>query len=199
MRGAGTDEALVHAAPHQEHRGEGDPRGAEEWNAVTVGDVGQHATDHRADQRADQLTGAEQAQRVAQPPFGHLARHQRHRGGGKAGENPHQRAGCEELPDVLREAHARGEQRDRAARADQHRLGTMAYTYDDVVAENIYTTNMAEFIKVSGFRNSIYKKQFPTGTWLEVKGLAVTGQLIEIDIELPKDKQVLFLAFYFKL
>ena len=60
------------------------------------------------------------------------------------------------------------------------------YTYDDVVAENIYTTNMAEFIKVSGFRNSIYKKQFPTGTWLEVKGLAVEGQLIEIDMEAHK-------------
>ena len=60
------------------------------------------------------------------------------------------------------------------------------YTFDDVVAENVYTTNMADFIKVSGFRNSIYKKQFPTGTWLEVKGLAVTGQLIEIDMEAHK-------------
>jgi 2-iminobutanoate/2-iminopropanoate deaminase len=62
------------------------------------------------------------------------------------------------------------------------------YTYDDVVAENIYTTNMADFIKVSGFRNSIYKKQFPTGTWLEVKGLAIEGQLIEIDMEAHKTK-----------
>ena len=62
------------------------------------------------------------------------------------------------------------------------------YTIDDVVAENIYTTNMAEFIKVSGLRNSIYKKQFPTGTWLEVKGLAVQGQLIEIDMEAHKTK-----------
>ncbi len=62
------------------------------------------------------------------------------------------------------------------------------YTFDDVVAENIYTTNMADFIKVSGFRNSIYKKQFPTGTWLEVKGLAVEGQLIEIDMEAHKIK-----------
>ena len=62
------------------------------------------------------------------------------------------------------------------------------YTYDDVVAENIYTTNMADFIKASGLRNSIYKKQFPTGTWLEVKGLAVTGQLIEIDMEAHKTK-----------
>ena len=62
------------------------------------------------------------------------------------------------------------------------------YTYDDVVAENIYTTNMADFIKVSAFRNSIYKKLFPTGTWLEVKGLAVQGQLIEIDMEAHKVK-----------
>ena len=62
------------------------------------------------------------------------------------------------------------------------------YTYDDVVAENIYTTNMADFIKVSGYRNSIYKNQFPTGTWLEVKGLAVQGQLIEIDMEAHKAK-----------
>ena len=60
------------------------------------------------------------------------------------------------------------------------------YTYDDVIAENIYTTNMAEFIGASGFRNSIYKNQFPTGTWLEVKGLAVAGQLIEIDMEAHK-------------
>ena len=62
------------------------------------------------------------------------------------------------------------------------------FTYDDVVAENVYTTNMAEFIRVSGFRNSIYKKQFPTGTWLEVKGLAVAGQLIEIDMEAHKSR-----------
>ena len=62
------------------------------------------------------------------------------------------------------------------------------YSIDDVYAENIYTTNMDEFIRVSGFRNTVYKKQFPTGTWLEVKGLALHGQLIEIDIEAHKTK-----------
>lgn len=60
------------------------------------------------------------------------------------------------------------------------------YTFDDVVAENVYTTSMKDFINVSGFRNTVYKKQFPTGTWLEVKGLAVDGQLIEIDMEAHK-------------
>lgn len=56
-------------------------------------------------------------------------------------------------------------------------------TFDDVVVENVFTTNMQEFIKVSAYRNTVYKKQFPTGTWLEVKGLALQGQLIEIDME----------------
>jgi len=60
------------------------------------------------------------------------------------------------------------------------------YSFDDVVAENVYTTNMKDFLNVSGFRNSIYKKQFPTGTWLQVSGLAVDGQLIEIDMEAHK-------------
>lgn len=62
------------------------------------------------------------------------------------------------------------------------------YTFDDVVVENVFTTNMAEFINTSAYRNSIYKKQFPTGTWLEVKGLALPGQLIEIDMEAHKSK-----------
>jgi len=62
------------------------------------------------------------------------------------------------------------------------------YTFDDVVVENVYTTNMEDFIRVSGYRNSIYKKQFPTGTWLEVNGLAIKGQLIEIDMEAHKSK-----------
>ena len=62
------------------------------------------------------------------------------------------------------------------------------YSFDDVVVENVFTTNMADFIKVSAYRNSIYKKQFPTGTWLEVKGLALPGQLIEIDMEAHKTK-----------
>ncbi len=62
------------------------------------------------------------------------------------------------------------------------------YTFDDVTVENVFTTDMAGFIKVSGYRNSIYKNGFPTGTWLEVKGLALPGQLIEIDMEAHKSR-----------
>jgi len=56
-------------------------------------------------------------------------------------------------------------------------------TFDDVYSENIFTTDIAGFIRVAGTRNSIYKEQFPTGNWIEVKGLALEGQLIEIDME----------------
>lgn len=57
------------------------------------------------------------------------------------------------------------------------------YTFDDVIVENIFTTNMAEFLNHSVYRNDIYKKNFPTGTWLEVKGLALPEFMIEIEIE----------------
>jgi len=55
--------------------------------------------------------------------------------------------------------------------------------FDDVVVENIFTTNMPEFLNQSGFRNTIYTKQFPTGSWLGVKELALPEFMIEIELE----------------
>ncbi len=59
-------------------------------------------------------------------------------------------------------------------------------TFDDVVAENVFTTNMAEFLKRSAYRNTIYTKQFPAGSWIEVKGLALPEFMIEIELEVYK-------------
>ena len=59
-------------------------------------------------------------------------------------------------------------------------------TFDDVVMENILTTNMPEFLKQSAYRNSIYKKQFPTGSWFGVKELALPEFMIEIELEVYK-------------
>ncbi len=59
-------------------------------------------------------------------------------------------------------------------------------TFDDVVVENILTTNMPEFLKQSAYRNSIYKKQFPTGSWFGVKELALPEFMIEIELEVHK-------------
>lgn len=61
-------------------------------------------------------------------------------------------------------------------------------TFDDVVVENVFTTDMQKFIEVSGYRNSIYTKQFPAGSWLGVKELAVPEFMIEIELEVHKSK-----------
>jgi enamine deaminase RidA (YjgF/YER057c/UK114 family) len=61
-------------------------------------------------------------------------------------------------------------------------------TFDDVVVENIYTTNMTEFMKISAYRNTIYTKQFPTGSWLGVKELGLPEFLIEIQLEVRRAK-----------
>lgn len=59
-------------------------------------------------------------------------------------------------------------------------------TFDDVVVENVFTTDMPGFLEHAGYRNSIYTQHFPTGTWLEVKGLALPEFLIEIELEVHK-------------
>jgi 2-iminobutanoate/2-iminopropanoate deaminase len=60
-------------------------------------------------------------------------------------------------------------------------------SFDDVVVENVFTTDMPAFLEHAGFRNSIYNKQFPTGSWLEVKGLALPEFMIEIELEVHKE------------
>jgi enamine deaminase RidA (YjgF/YER057c/UK114 family) len=62
------------------------------------------------------------------------------------------------------------------------------YTFDDVIVENVFTTDMAKFLEVSGYRSSIYTKRFPTGTWLEIKGLALPGLMIEIELRAHRSR-----------
>ena len=59
-------------------------------------------------------------------------------------------------------------------------------TFDDVVVENVFTTDMAKFLEFAGNRTEIYKKQFPTGSWLGVKELAIPEFMIEIELEVHK-------------
>tara|TARA_B100001057_G_scaffold46074_1_gene41107 strand:+ start:213 stop:692 length:480 start_codon:yes stop_codon:yes gene_type:complete len=56
-------------------------------------------------------------------------------------------------------------------------------SFDDVVVENIFTTDMNSFLEISSFRNKIYTKHFPTGSWLGVKELAFPEFMIEIELE----------------
>ena len=59
-------------------------------------------------------------------------------------------------------------------------------TFDDVIVENVFTTDMAGFLGAAEYRGEIYTTQFPTGSWLEVKGLALPELLIEIELEAHK-------------
>ena len=59
-------------------------------------------------------------------------------------------------------------------------------TFNDVVVENVFTTNMSGFLEVAAYRNEIYKNQFPTGSWLGVKELALPEFMIEIELEVHK-------------
>lgn len=56
-------------------------------------------------------------------------------------------------------------------------------TFDDVIVENVYTTDMEQLLGASAYRSTVYPNQFPTGSWLEVKGLALPEFMVEIEIE----------------
>jgi len=59
-------------------------------------------------------------------------------------------------------------------------------TFDDVVVENVFTTNMPLFLEYAGYRTTIYKNHFPAGSWLGVKELALPEFMIEIELEVHK-------------
>lgn len=61
-------------------------------------------------------------------------------------------------------------------------------TFEDVVKEDIFTTDMAQMLENSAYRAEVYKKGFPTGTWLEVKGLALPEFMVEIELEVHKSE-----------
>ena len=62
-------------------------------------------------------------------------------------------------------------------------LAHYGLTFDDVIVENIFTTNMPLFLELAAYRSTIYTKQFPTGSWLGVKELALPEFMIEIEME----------------
>ena len=56
------------------------------------------------------------------------------------------------------------------------------------MVENIFTTNMPLFLEHAGYRTTIYRNHFPTGSWLGVKELALPEFLIEIELEVQVDE-----------
>tara|TARA_Y200000002_G_scaffold40341_1_gene29330 strand:- start:17 stop:538 length:522 start_codon:yes stop_codon:yes gene_type:complete len=62
-------------------------------------------------------------------------------------------------------------------------------SFEDVVVENIFTTDMGKFLEVASYRNSIYGDRFPTGSWLGVKELALPEFMIEIELEVHVSRE----------
>jgi enamine deaminase RidA (YjgF/YER057c/UK114 family) len=59
-------------------------------------------------------------------------------------------------------------------------------TFDDVVVENVFTTDMAKILEYAVYRSEIYKNHYPTGSWLGVKELTLPEFMIEIELEVHK-------------
>lgn len=59
-------------------------------------------------------------------------------------------------------------------------------TFDDVILENVYTTDMPLFLENAAYRSEIYKNHFPTGSWIGVNELAIPVFMIEIELEVYK-------------
>ena len=67
-------------------------------------------------------------------------------------------------------------------------LSAHGATFEHVVRENIYTTDMEKLLKVADLRFNYYPKDtLPAGTWMEVRRLVDPGFLVEIEVtaELP--------------
>lgn len=67
-------------------------------------------------------------------------------------------------------------------------LNHFGCTFDNVVKEDIFTTDMAQMLEKSAYRAEIYENDFPAGSWLEVKGLALPEFMVEIELEVHKSE-----------
>lgn len=60
--------------------------------------------------------------------------------------------------------------------------------FQNVVKENLYTTDMEAMKKHNNFRKAFYKKDFPAATWIQVERLYMPDAKLEVELiaHLPK-------------
>jgi 2-iminobutanoate/2-iminopropanoate deaminase len=61
-------------------------------------------------------------------------------------------------------------------------------TFDDVIVENVFTTDMPEFLEVAAYRNDIYTSEFPISSWHVVDELAIPEFMIQIELIVHESK-----------
>ena len=67
-------------------------------------------------------------------------------------------------------------------------LANYGATFQNVVKENIFATDLDEMIKHKDVRRDFYKGDWPAASWVGVKRLYVPALLVEVEViaELPK-------------
>jgi 2-iminobutanoate/2-iminopropanoate deaminase len=60
-------------------------------------------------------------------------------------------------------------------------LAAEGATFRNLVAQTVYTTNMAELVKLADLFRSVYGNYAPTSTWVEIRGLFHPQQMVEIN------------------
>lgn len=67
-------------------------------------------------------------------------------------------------------------------------LSSFGATFENVVKENLYTTDIDEMKKFNYVRKRFYKKDFPAATWVQVQRLYMPNAKLEVELiaHLPK-------------
>ena len=55
-------------------------------------------------------------------------------------------------------------------------------TFENVVKENLYTTNMDEMIKYQKIRRDFYKNDYPAASWVQISRLFMPDAVLEVEV-----------------
>lgn len=61
-------------------------------------------------------------------------------------------------------------------------LNSFGATFENVVKENLYTTNIEQMKKYNSVRKTFYKNDFPAATWIQVSRLYMREAKLEIEL-----------------
>lgn len=67
-------------------------------------------------------------------------------------------------------------------------LASFGATFENVVKENLYTTDIEEMKKLNYVRKNFYKGDFPAATWIQIQRLYMPNAKLEVELiaHLPK-------------
>jgi len=67
-------------------------------------------------------------------------------------------------------------------------LASFGATFENVVKENLYTTDIEQMKKLNYVRKKFYKNDFPAATWIQVQRLYMSNAKLEVELiaHLPK-------------